>query len=205
MLGLSVAAVALVLDGRRFLGSVAFCLALAFKQMSLYYAPVFFAYLLGDTWHRFPTWSTRCGGHGGLFFFSRTGGTGPRPPESSPVRRAGTGGGGASSATYVAGLGIAVVGTLCACFAPFRSLVDLSAVIRRIFPLERGLFEDKVANVWCALSVAVKLKQLLSTDTLARIRSVCGARLARRRSAALRSWGVGRGRRSRAPAEKPPT
>jgi len=32
-------------------------------------------------------------------------------------------------------------------------------VLHRVFPFSRGLFEDKVANVWCALNVVIKLKQ----------------------------------------------
>ncbi len=34
-------------DGRHLLGSCLFCLALNHKQMALYYAPAFFAHLLG--------------------------------------------------------------------------------------------------------------------------------------------------------------
>ena len=40
-------------------------------------------------------------------------------------------------------------------------------MIHRLFPLGRGLFEDKVANFWCALDVLVKLKRQYSVDTLA--------------------------------------
>lgn len=40
-LGFAALAVALILKDHEFLGSVAFCLALNFKQMALYYAPAF--------------------------------------------------------------------------------------------------------------------------------------------------------------------
>ena len=60
MLGLAVAGAALILDGHRLLGAAAFCLCLAFKQMGLFYAPVFFAFLLGETLRRFVTWPRRC-------------------------------------------------------------------------------------------------------------------------------------------------
>lgn len=33
-------------------------------------------------------------------------------------------------------------------------------VISRVFPVTRGLFEDKVANIWCALSVVYKVKSV---------------------------------------------
>jgi alpha-1,3-glucosyltransferase len=35
----------------------------------------------------------------------------------------------------------------------------MSVVVHRIFPFARGLFEDKVANVWCVLDLVVKLKR----------------------------------------------
>jgi hypothetical protein len=48
-LGLVVYAIWLHWQGRDLLGAVAFVLSMAFKQMSLYYAPAFFAYLLART------------------------------------------------------------------------------------------------------------------------------------------------------------
>lgn len=40
-------------------------------------------------------------------------------------------------------------------FAPLRTILD---PISRIFPFNRGLFEDKVANFWCASNVVLKWK-----------------------------------------------
>ncbi|KAK4703792.1 hypothetical protein P7C70_g2429, partial [Phenoliferia sp. Uapishka_3] len=55
-------------------------------------------------------------------------------------------------------------------FAPFLFPPTLLAqVIHRIFPVARGLFEDKVANVWCALNVAIKLRDLTSPSVLAKL------------------------------------
>ncbi|XP_073935992.1 dolichyl pyrophosphate Man9GlcNAc2 alpha-1,3-glucosyltransferase isoform X3 [Castor canadensis] len=34
-------------------------------------------------------------------------------------------------------------------------------VLRRLFPVDRGLFEDKVANIWCSFSVVLKIKDIL--------------------------------------------
>ncbi|GER42625.1 Dolichyl pyrophosphate Glc1Man9GlcNAc2 alpha-1,3-glucosyltransferase [Striga asiatica] len=51
-LGLAIAAVAAVLSSRDLLGSMLFCLALNHKQMSAYYAPAFFGYLLGKSLRR---------------------------------------------------------------------------------------------------------------------------------------------------------
>ncbi|GAA5942645.1 hypothetical protein JCM10213_005931 [Rhodosporidiobolus nylandii] len=56
-------------------------------------------------------------------------------------------------------------------FSPFLAAgppVALQAV-QRIFPFARGLFEDKVANAWCALNVLVKLRELASVPTLAKL------------------------------------
>jgi alpha-1,3-glucosyltransferase len=58
-------------------------------------------------------------------------------------------------------LGLTVVSTCTIVCAPFvlygpddtTMLERAHHVFRRIIPLQRGLFEDKVANLWCALSV----------------------------------------------------
>ena len=44
-------------------------------------------------------------------------------------------------------------------------------MLHRLFPFARGLFEDKVANVWCSLDVVLKLRNL-SIPFLARLRCV---------------------------------
>ncbi|KAJ1566580.1 Glucosyltransferase-like protein, partial [Cladochytrium tenue] len=44
---------------------------------------------------------------------------------------------------------------------------DALQVLARVFPVQRGLYEDKVANVWCALNVVVKLRQLFPVERLA--------------------------------------
>lgn len=116
-------------------GSILFCLALNFKQMTLYYAPVVFFYLLGRC----------CSGDSNnntfqqrirLFFFR------------------------------LAALGVTVIITFAALWWPFlyyeqTAITAISStvverfqhVLRRLFPFQRGLFEGKVSNLWCALSV----------------------------------------------------
>ncbi len=42
-------------------------------------------------------------------------------------------------------------------------------VLSRLAPLERGLYEDYVANFWCSTSLLVKWKQLFSIPMLARL------------------------------------
>ena len=77
--------------------------------------------------------------------------------------------------TLFIGLGLAVVVTFSVVFAPWlTSLEQIGQVVHRIFPMARGLFEDKVANVWCFLSVLplpsrFKLKNVMTATALARL------------------------------------
>lgn len=48
-------------------------------------------------------------------------------------------------------------------FAPLGSILD---PITRIFPFARGLFEDKVANFWCASNVVFKWKMWFTPGVL---------------------------------------
>lgn len=105
------------------LGSVLFCCALSFKQMTLYYAPVVFAYLLGRCFQQ------RLSGTAMLWRFTLLGST--------------------------------VILTFAATWWPFvwygpegtTAIERLLHVLKRIFPFQRGLFEGKVSNIWCALSI----------------------------------------------------
>lgn len=109
------------------IGSILFCLALNWKQMSLYYAPAVFAYLLG-----------KC--------FSET-------SSSFSLK---------NTLINVAKLGITVISTFGILWYPFYyfrdnesdGIVDIyKPILLRIFPFSRGLFEGKVANLWCVLNV----------------------------------------------------
>ncbi|KAI9344927.1 glycosyl transferase [Obelidium mucronatum] len=69
----------------------------------------------------------------------------------------------------LAQIGATVILTFGLLFAPFLSSTsNLLQVIHRIFPVDRGLYEDKVANFWCAISVLVKVKKLFPVETLVR-------------------------------------
>ncbi|EGN97885.1 glycosyltransferase family 57 protein [Serpula lacrymans var. lacrymans S7.3] len=54
---------------------------------------------------------------------------------------------------------------------PFSSFTTILDPITRIFPFNRGLFEDKVANFWCATNVAFKWKHWLASNVLVKISS----------------------------------
>lgn len=116
---------------RFLLGSVCFCFSFCYKQMTLYFAPAFFFYLLKVALGK-----------------------------KSLVRKVG----------YVGVLGFVVLGTVGIVFLPLIDWKDVQTsggnVISRVFPFQRGLFEDKVANFWCVSSVLVKWKQMLPNNSL---------------------------------------
>ncbi|KAG0015268.1 Glucosyltransferase-like protein [Entomortierella chlamydospora] len=129
MLGLVAWAVNCFLADQDVLGSVFFCLALAFKQMGLYFAPAVFAYLLGK--------SFRQGFFGCIWKLIK--------------------------------LGTTVILTLGLMFYPWmQSQEEILQVVHRIFPVFRGLYQDKVANVWCAVNVAIKLREMFDIQELVR-------------------------------------
>jgi alpha-1,3-glucosyltransferase len=112
------------------IGSFLFVCALSFKQMTLYYAPAIFFYLLGRCFENDNE------NVSAARFFSK--------------------------ATYrISLLGITVITTFIALWWPFIVYGPMDTtymdrfvhMLRRIIPLQRGLFEGKVSNIWCALSV----------------------------------------------------
>ncbi|NXX08445.1 ALG6 glucosyltransferase, partial [Larus smithsonianus] len=117
------------------LGSVAFCLALNYKQMELYHSLPFFCYLLGKCFKK--------GLKGkGLLLLTKIAGT--------------------------------VVVSFAVCWLPFcTDMAQIMQVLRRLFPIDRGLFEacmfssppPRLANIWCSLSVLIKIKNIVSPQT----------------------------------------
>ncbi|XP_068948955.1 dolichyl pyrophosphate Man9GlcNAc2 alpha-1,3-glucosyltransferase-like [Petaurus breviceps papuanus] len=109
------------------LGSLAFCLAINYKQMELYHSLPFFCFLLGKCLKK------DLKGRGLLLLLK---------------------------------LVTTVVAAFAVCWLPFITQVEQTMqVLRRLFPVGRGLFEDKVANFWCSLNVLLKIKDLLSPHT----------------------------------------
>ncbi|KAK2741771.1 Glucosyltransferase-like protein [Myotisia sp. PD_48] len=152
MLGLVVATMESLIASRPLWASLFFIAALGFKQMALYYAPIFFAYLLG------------------ICIFPRI-----RPWRFISI-----------ALVTIVGFAILVgplfAGTLYDRYrnlpAPdtlpplFRSIpimdesswlyslaLQLCQCVHRVFPFARGLFEDKVANVWCTIHAFYKLNR----------------------------------------------
>ncbi|XP_062854099.1 dolichyl pyrophosphate Man9GlcNAc2 alpha-1,3-glucosyltransferase [Trichomycterus rosablanca] len=126
-LGLSLWGVVGLGLGWDLLGSLAFTLALNYKQMELYHALPFFCYLLG-----------KCIKQGLM----------------------------GRGLVLLVKIALTVLVTFALCWLPFLSdPQQILQVLHRLFPVDRGLFEDKVANTWCSLNVLIKIKSLLSRDT----------------------------------------
>lgn len=141
MLGLFVFSVIDLLKGNLSLASVWFMSSVLFKQMALYYSPFIFFYILAK-----------------LF-----------TPKKSFF---------ATLATFNFGrlilVGTTVVLTVLVALAPFvlasstysDALDTIKQILIRVFPFERGLFEDKVANFWCTTNLVVKYNNIFSNDQL---------------------------------------
>lgn len=160
MLGFVIACMSSILSGKFISGCIFFVLALGFKQMALYYAPALSAYLLGIC--VFPKIDI---------------------PRILCIAIA-------TLASFAALLLPMVLGALYDDYRGnvsvhrfsgkpaqlpllekwtyqvdsdtwyFPLTIQLLQVLHRIFPFSRGLFEDKVANFWCALNVVVKIRHL---------------------------------------------
>ncbi|KAF2855399.1 glycosyltransferase family 57 protein [Plenodomus tracheiphilus IPT5] len=153
MLGFAVATLSSMVAGRPLWGCVFFVGALGFKQMALFYAPAIFAYLLG------------------ICIF----------PRIHIVRLL------AIALTTIAAFAVLYLPFLLGVAydlykgfsynhldTPFMSVrwfmspwnmnawyyplaLELAQSVHRIFPFSRGLFEDKVANIWCTIHTFHKL------------------------------------------------
>ena len=90
------------------------------------------------------------------------------PPTNLPLPRLTS-----DSAQLFVRLAVVTAGTFMLLFLPFLPpLAPISATldpIARIFPFNRGIFEDKVANFWCASNVVVKWKLWVSQSALMRL------------------------------------
>lgn len=130
MLGLALLSLTYFINDQLVLGCIFFVFSISFKQMSLYYSPLVFSYLLGLC--IFPRLNVPR-------FFLITG------------------------------------STLFAFTLVFFPLLlsggypVLFQCLYRIFPFQRGLWEDKVANAWCVFNTLIKFKQKYSPSCLAKL------------------------------------
>ncbi|XP_046449819.1 dolichyl pyrophosphate Man9GlcNAc2 alpha-1,3-glucosyltransferase-like isoform X2 [Daphnia pulex] len=66
-------------------------------------------------------------------------------------------------------IGVVTLATFALIWYPFLQLHDglLQQVLSRVFPFNRGIFEDYVANFWCTLNVLVKIRRILEPTSIA--------------------------------------
>lgn len=69
-------------------------------------------------------------------------------------------------------IGVVVIGTFALVWAPFLANGTALNVLTRLFPVSRGIFEDKVANLWCATGPIFRFKERFSADLLFRFAAV---------------------------------
>lgn len=136
--------------GQDVLGAIFFVLSLGFKQMALYYAPAIGSYLAGKCIY--------LGFVSGCVLV-----TYPSKNVDSQLFRG----------RLFVRLGLVTSLTFILLFLPFlppfAPLFAIFDPITRIFPFNRGLFEDKVANFWCASNVVFKWKYWASPDVLVKL------------------------------------
>ncbi|KAL0479758.1 alpha-1,3-glucosyltransferase [Acrasis kona] len=66
-------------------------------------------------------------------------------------------------------VGLSVIATFAVCWLPFLIQGCAGDVLKRIFPVHRGLYEDKVANFWCSTSIFIKWNNLFTREQLLKI------------------------------------
>lgn len=129
-LGFFMVAVWAIMCDRDLLASAFFVFALNYKQMELYHAFPFFFYLLAKTFA-----------------------SSDRKDVGFSTKRL------VNALSKLALLGVVVLGLFIIIWLPWLSSLErISQVVHRIFPLARGVFEDKVANVWCLVNIFYKIK-----------------------------------------------
>lgn len=75
-----------------------------------------------------------------------------------------------NSILRVSYIGLAVIATFVVSWLPFllqdKPLEQIAQLLHRIFPVGRGLYEDKVANLWCSISPVFKLQNFASPPSM---------------------------------------
>jgi alpha-1,3-glucosyltransferase len=137
-IGFALLAIDRFLNGSDLLGCVLYCLSLNYKQMALYYAPVYFFSLLRKSFDSNSTLMLQL--------------------------------------KNILLLGLYVIFTFFVLWLPFciyasfgddeTCQTSLLHVLQRQFPFSRGIFEDKVSNVWYVLSVIVDIRKIFSPRSL---------------------------------------
>lgn len=140
-LGLTVYAATCVIHDWDVMGSILFTLALNHKQMSMYFAPAFFAYLLGKHLRNGSVWVT------------------VQKVLKLGITVIGT------FAVIWAPFYLAVDPKTGA----MDKWTGVWNVFQRLIPFKRGLYEDYVSNFWCATNPLFRWKNVMSVETAAKV------------------------------------
>lgn len=71
---------------------------------------------------------------------------------------------------HLISIGFAVIISQLVILIPFiNNPKNLLQILYRVFPFNRGLFEDKVANFWCTTNIIIKYKQIIDSQQLSRL------------------------------------
>jgi hypothetical protein len=120
-------------------------LSMTFKQMSLYYALGLGGWYLGECLR---------------YAVCRADEVDAMPGTTNHRRAARSGVLAAAFLRAVIVCAIAGLGTFAIVLSPFVASNTVANVVQRVFPVGRGLYEDKVANAWCTISPVFKLPAL---------------------------------------------
>lgn len=145
MLGTFLFSILDLLKENYILSAVWFMVCILFKQMGLYYAPFIFAFMLSSGFTNYHDIS--------------------KPLVWKVLRSFRFG--------HILAIGLSVIITTVVLLLPFLREPDYKSIVHqvviRVFPFQRGLFEDKVANFWCVTNLFVKYKTLFTVSQLTRI------------------------------------
>lgn len=131
-LGLAAGAAAAIGSGRRIIGSILFCLSLNHKQMGLFFAPAFFAHLLGWCFQHRSLSGKVISIYESLWWCTLSETVFTPPPQPSLC---------SSQLLALSKLGIAVIATFAVCWAPCVRSLDNVLMVRlstgAVYPLSK--------------------------------------------------------------------
>lgn len=137
-LGFTILSITGLMYNKFVISSIFFCLALSYKQMSLYHSLPIFVYMLSNC----------------LQF-------------KKPVQLI-------DNVSRFLAISLSVIGTFTVIWFPFlTSKESFFQVLHRLFPIARGIFEDKVSNIWCAVNIFYKLHEISDKLLMAKICIFC--------------------------------
>jgi len=145
MLGICLWSMSFMLSKQYVLAIFIYCLGINFKQMCLYYSIAFFVFIVIKIY---------------------TGSLHSKQPMIKKLMWC---------SWKIVWLGIITIGANLVLWSPyiFSKNAIWKVVLQRIFPLYRGLYEDKVANFWCFINNFIEMRSLFSHRILTLFSAGC--------------------------------